>query len=226
MYLRAKVQDGAGPARSFELWREGERRLKRVDGDGLELRVEDEGRPGTPAYVFTVVDRRAGTLRRLPAERAGRLGPAFTWWPQAHLLSLPGPRYTLQRVPGPGARWGGARCEWYLFTPDGQPGTRVCWSREFAVPLRIDEQRGAEWWTRLSVDSIGPIPRRSGTGGWTRRGCGNWRFPNRTRTSEASRFAPSVWLEDDLPARPARGQMAKRELHLREREFPVHDDLE
>ena len=158
VYLRAKVHDGAGHARPFELWREGERRLKRLDEDGLELRVEDEGRPGTPAYVFTVVDRRAGTLRRLTAERAGRLGPAFTWWPQAHLLSLPGPRYTLQRVPGPVARWGGARCEWYLFTPDGLPGTRICWSREFAVPLRIDEQRGADWWTRLSVEAIGPIP--------------------------------------------------------------------
>ncbi|MET0400791.1 MAG: hypothetical protein ABW123_00255 [Cystobacter sp.] len=158
VYLRAKIHDAAGKARLFTLWREGERRLGRLDEDGLELRAEDEGPPGAPAYVFTVVDRRAGTLRRVPAERAARLGPTFTWWSQAHLLSLPGPRYTLQRSSGPGTRWGGARCEWYVFTPAGLPGTRICWSRRYAVPLRIDERRGTEWWTRLSVERIGPLP--------------------------------------------------------------------
>lgn len=152
--LRAKLEDAAGGTHSLELWRQGDKRLRRRSDDVLEIGVEDVGAPGSPAYAFTVVDRRGGTVRRLTPERARSLGPKYVWWPLAHLLGLPAPRYTLQRTPEPGLRVGPARCEWYRYAPEALPEQRICWSREFAVALRIEEKQGTQWRPRLVVESL------------------------------------------------------------------------
>jgi len=157
LHLEARTEDPAGGTHALELWREGDRRLRRRTDGLLEVWLEDQGAAGAPAYAVTVVDRRSRTVRRVPVERAAKLGPAFTWWPLAHLLPLPGPRYTLRKLPEPAKRVGGARCEGYLFIPDGQPEQRICWSREYAVALRHEEKRGEGWWTRLEVKAVKPL---------------------------------------------------------------------
>lgn len=156
--LRAKLEDAAGAVHSLELWRQGDKRLRRRGDDVVELGVEDVGSKGSPAYAFTVVDLRGRTVRRLDPERARSLGPAYTWWPLAHLVGLPAPRYTLQRLSEPGVRVGPARCEWFRYAPDALPEQRICWSREFAVALRVDEKQGAGWHPRLTVESLRVIP--------------------------------------------------------------------
>jgi hypothetical protein len=157
LHLVARSEDLAGGAHVLELWREGERRLRRRTDEALEVWSEDQGPAGAPAYALTVVDRRASTLRRLTVEGGVKLGPAFTWWPLAHLLPLPGPRYTLERLPERGLRVGSARCDWYRFVPAGLPEERICWSREYAVALRHEQKRGEGWWTRLSVEKVEPL---------------------------------------------------------------------
>lgn len=154
VYLRAKLEDGAGGAHGLELWREGEKRLRRRSDDVLEIAVEDVGPPGAPAYAFTVADLRDHTVRRLTPEQARRLGPVYTWWSLAHLLGLPAPRSTLQRAPEPGLKVGPARCDWYRYVPEGLPEERICWSREFAVALRVERKQGSGWSARLTVESL------------------------------------------------------------------------
>ena len=155
--LRAKVEDAAGTSHSLELWRQGDKRLRRRGDEVLEIGVEDVGAPASPAYAFTLVDLRGRTVRRLTPERARSLGPTYTWWPLAHLLGLPAPRYTLQRLTDPGLRVGPARCEWFLYAPEALPEQRICWSREFAVALRVDEKQGTRWSPRLTVESLRAI---------------------------------------------------------------------
>ncbi|ATB31390.1 hypothetical protein MEBOL_004852 [Melittangium boletus DSM 14713] len=157
LYVKARTGDPSGGTHALELWREGDRRLRRRTDALLEVWVEDQGAAGAPAYAVTVVDQRSHTVRRVSVERSAKLGPAFTWWPLAHLLPLPGPRYTLRKLKESVLRVGGARCEWYLYIPDGQPEQRICWSREYAVALRHEEKRGEGWWTRLAVESMGPL---------------------------------------------------------------------
>ncbi|MBM7118662.1 hypothetical protein [Archangium primigenium] len=157
LQVKARTEDPSGGTHTLELWRDGERWLRRRTDGLLEVWVEDQGPAGAPAHAVTVVDRRSGTVRRVSVERSAKLGPAFTWWPLAHLLPLPGPRYTLRRLKAPALRVGSARCDWYVFLPEGQPEQRICWSREYALALRHEEKRGAGWWTRLAVDSVGPL---------------------------------------------------------------------
>ena len=154
LHLVARSEDGA---QVLELWREGDRRLRRRTGETLEVWSEDQGPKGEPAYALTVVDRKERTLRRLTVEYSGKMGPAFTWWPLAHLLPLPGPRYTLERLPERGLRVGSAKCDWYRFVPAGLPEERICWSREYAVALRHEQKRGEGWWTRLTVEKVEPL---------------------------------------------------------------------
>ena len=157
LYLEARTEDPAGGTHVLELWREGDRRLRRRTDGLLEVWMEEQGPAGATAHALSVVDLRSRTVRRVPVERTAKLGPAFTWWSLAHLLPLPGPRYTLRKLPEPSRSVGGARCDVYLFVPDGQPEQRICWSREYAVALRHEEKRGEGWWTRLEVTALKPL---------------------------------------------------------------------
>lgn len=144
-----------GGEHRVEVWRAGQRRLKRVTDGALETYVTR--RPGDAEFRMSVLDLRRRIHTRISRTNMYRIGAFFDWFDLAHALRRPKGAYRLATASPPkGVVRAIQPCTWYDLT-QGARTTRVCWSARSRLPLLILSGGDRPQWRVTEVDER-PIP--------------------------------------------------------------------
>ena len=144
-----------GAEHHVEVWRDGERRIRRRTDDKAEsfaLRT-----PGSPDYRLSVLDLGKKIRTDIDRDNLYRIGQFTDWFDLGHGLRHPKGDYRLvpAATPHEAARAIGA-CEWVALV-QGTQTTHVCWSALAKLPLLIQAADGRTVWRVTRVDHK-PIP--------------------------------------------------------------------
>ena len=139
-----------GGAHRLELWRDGERRLRR-DTDG-RLTSLAAHRPGEAGYRLDLFDRARRIHTVVDRDSLYRVGRFTDWRDLAHGLRHPAGAYRVREVPAPST--GGrpiAPCRWYALE-QGTARSTICWSAAEGLPLAILDASGRSTWRVTALD--------------------------------------------------------------------------
>ncbi len=139
-----------GGEHRLEVWRDGNRRLKRRTDEAVEMyafRKSDD-----PEFRLSVLDLRKRIHTRIDRTNLYRIGNFTDWFDLAHGLKHPAGDYQVARSKAPvGAARAITACDWYDLTVDNRT-THICWSAESRIPLLMQTQEGAVVWRVASLD--------------------------------------------------------------------------
>ncbi len=146
LHLRARYRDAAGGEHRIELWRDGARRLVRRTDGRLTLFAERDGDGEVQLRLHDAARNRAYRVSR---QHLARLGTFADWGALATLLERPAGLRGLRA----GGRGDG--CRWYEAELGDGGGERICWSRRWRIPLRVEQRaRDGAWRPSLVVDAV------------------------------------------------------------------------
>ena len=139
-----------GAEHHVEVWRDGERRIRRRTDDKAEsfaLRT-----PGSPDYRLSVLDLGKKIRTDIDRDNLYRIGQFTDWFDLGHGLHHPKGGYRLVPAASPheAARAIGA-CDWVALV-QGTQTTHVCWSTTAKLPLLIQAADGRTVWRVTHVD--------------------------------------------------------------------------
>lgn len=142
-------QGGDGQSHRLELWRDGERRLRRDTDKRLTTIVTRH--PPDAAYRLDLFDhaRRLHTL--IDRDSLIRIGRFTDWSDLAYGLHRPIGVYTIHPVAAPAVAKPIDRCRWSALT-QGSQHLRICWSDTAALPLLITDAKGTAQWQVTALD--------------------------------------------------------------------------
>lgn len=147
----------------LEEWRLGALHLRRLTDSRIDLHADATStpKPNLPAdYLWQIVDRDKKILHRISSQAMLHAGMLYNFYSMAHVLIRPAGRFVLtqltqSQVGEPPIHVNGLGCTWYGLSPEGQPGSRICWSQEAAIPLKIEMQAKEGTWTQqFLVESL------------------------------------------------------------------------
>lgn len=152
-YTAAFTSGGAD--HRLSVWRDGDRRVKRVTDEALETYAVRK--PGEAAFHMDVLDRRKHIHTRIDRTNLYRVGAFIDWFDLTHGLRHPKGIYQLATGSAPTAALKPlCPCRWYDLTQGGR-AVHVCWSREVRLPLLIVSAEGRTMWRITALDRR-PIP--------------------------------------------------------------------
>jgi hypothetical protein len=154
VYFRANYVDGRGHASRLQVWRDGNRRLRRQTDDAIDLYAE---RNETGGLDLQIADHKRQVLIHADPASFHRVGRFTGWTGLAHMLEAPRGVYTLTRLeqapPSPPI----GECVWFRLeaTVPAKSVNDICWSRQWGIPLAIVaiNSQGARV-TQFSVDDV------------------------------------------------------------------------
>ena len=150
LHFKAEFQS-RGTLHHMDVWRDGERQLKRSTDDRLETFVRRD-EPGTPEFQMTVLDKPRKIITRIDRSNLYRIGNFTDWYDLAHGLKHPMGKYQLVKAKAPAAAGKPvAACAWYDLTQD-QHTTHVCWDGRNRVPLLIVDDKAETIWKITALD--------------------------------------------------------------------------
>jgi hypothetical protein len=143
-----------GGDHQFEVWRDGERRVKRVTDAALITYAVRK--PGDADFDLQLLDLQKRTSTHIDRATMYRLGNFTDWFDLTHALRHPKGGYQLVRSPmrtaaAPAAFKPVAACDWYTLTESGR-ATRLCWSHADRLPLLILSPDGIPAWRVTAID--------------------------------------------------------------------------
>lgn len=147
-----------GAEHRLEVWRDGDRRVRRRTDDAVETYAFREA--AGPEYRLSVLDLKRKLHTRVDRTSLYRLGSFTDWFELAHALRHPRGAYRLTRLrtPPPAPR-PLDRCDWYELAEGGR-SARICWSARDGIPLVVLGADGeASWW----VTALDRAPLPAGT---------------------------------------------------------------
>lgn len=153
VHYRVRYRTATGVHR-LEVWRDGDRLVKRVTDDGVATLVRHA--PGGPEFTMQVADPRRRTSTRIDRTSLYRIGNFTDWFDLGHGLRHPraayqlGPRAPLEAMPRTPAP-----CRWYDLREAGRT-VSICWNAADHLPLLIATAPGRPVWQVLAIDR-GPI---------------------------------------------------------------------
>jgi hypothetical protein len=154
VYFRAHYLDGRGQTHELQVWRDGDRRLRRRTDDAIDLYVD---RDKAGELDFRIVDHRRRVVIRADRTSLHRVGRFTSWIGLAHVLDVPHGTYivtTLSDTPGSPSPFD--ECAWFrLETGVPSPGVNdICWSSKWGLPLAIETASSTERLTQFSIDEV------------------------------------------------------------------------
>lgn len=143
-----------GGDHQLEIWRDGERRVKRVTDAALITYAVRK--PGDADFDLQMLDLRKRTSTHIDRTTMYRLGNFTDWFDLTHALRHPKGAYQLVRTPMPRAAVPAAfkpvaACDWYTLTESGR-ATRLCWNYADRLPLLILSPDGTSAWRVTAID--------------------------------------------------------------------------
>lgn len=150
LHFRAEFQS-RGVVHRMDVWRNGERQLKRSTDDTLETYVERED-PGTPEFQMTVLDKSRKIITRIDRSNLYRIGNFTDWYDLAHGLRHPMGKYELVKAKAPAvADIPVSACAWYDLAQD-QHATHVCWDGKNRIPILMVNEKAETIWRITALD--------------------------------------------------------------------------
>ncbi len=144
----------AGAEHQLEVWRDGDRRVRRRTDDAVETFAFH--RPGEAEFQLSVLDLKKRILTRVDRTSLYRIGSFTDWFDLSHGLEHPRGTY---RLTGAGAPGGAPRplerCRWYELAEAGRT-THICWSARDGIPVLVETDEGEVVWKVTRVDR-GPV---------------------------------------------------------------------
>lgn len=137
-----------------DIWRDGDRRIKRVT-DGL-FETYAVRAPRSPDFDLMVLDRRRKISTRIDRTNLYRLGNFANWFDLGHGLRQPKSAYTIVNGAAPAnASRLVEPCRWFDLKEVNRV-THICWSRASRLPISIVGTNGVTLW-RVTAIETGPI---------------------------------------------------------------------
>ncbi|MBC7414331.1 MAG: hypothetical protein H7327_05300 [Herminiimonas sp.] len=143
-----------GKAHEVEIWRDGDRRLKRRTDDAIETFVFMPA--NEVEWRMVVLDLKRRIRTDIDRTNLIRIGHFTDWFSLSHSLMRPPGAYTLQVDAS--FRSGEkplSSCRWYRLTR-GTQDSRICWSGALHLPLLILNSDNQVQW-RVTASDMGPI---------------------------------------------------------------------
>ena len=139
-----------GGSHRMEVWRDGQRHLKRSTDDAIETYVVRK--PGSAEYQMVILDKPHKIVTRIDRSNLYRVGNFTDWFDLAHGLKHPKGDYQLVTSAAPaGVSRPLAPCTWYDLTQAGHT-VHVCWSARNRLPMLLVDQGGAVVWQVTQLD--------------------------------------------------------------------------
>ncbi len=139
-----------GTQHQLELWRDGERRLKRRTDDSVEIYAFRK--PDDSEFRLSILDLKRHIHTRVDRTNLYRIGNFTDWFDLAHGLKHPKGVYQLVPASAPqGETKPLTACQWYDLTQQ-QRTTHVCWSLKKHIPMIIQAQNLEVLWRVTALD--------------------------------------------------------------------------
>ena len=139
-----------GAMHQLEVWRDGERRVKRRTDNAIETYAFHK--PGDPEFQMSILDLKKRINTRIDRTNLYRIGNFTDWFDLAHGLKHPAGEYRLSKIKAPeDAPKAIKACQWYDLTQDTRT-THICWSEQSRIPLVIQAQGGEVVWKVTALD--------------------------------------------------------------------------
>lgn len=146
---------GADGVHRMELWRDHDRRVKRVTDQAIVSLATH--RAGEPGYQLTVLDLKKRIATQIDRTNLYRVGNFTDWFDLTHGLRHPKGKYSLTLGTAPaGMPASPAPCDWYRLA-QGERTTAICWDAKHRVPLLIASGDHHPIWRVTEVDTK-PVP--------------------------------------------------------------------
>jgi hypothetical protein len=134
----------------LEVWRDGDRRLKRRTDESVETYVSKN--PGDAEFRMSILDSRKRIHTVIDRTNLYRIGNFTDWFDLAHGLKHPKGEYRVAKAAAPaGAPNPVETCKWYDLTQENR-STLVCWSQSARLPLLMVSQEGKVVWRVTALD--------------------------------------------------------------------------
>lgn len=147
-----------GAEHQLEVWRDGDRRLKRRTDEAIETYAFRK--PGDAEFQMSVLDRKKRIHTQIDRTNLYRIGNFTDWFDLAHGLKHPMGEYRVAKAQAPdGAAKAITACQWYDLTQGGRT-THICWSAQSRLPMVIQGQNGEVLWRVAALDRK-PIPEKT-----------------------------------------------------------------
>lgn len=157
-----------GAAHRVEVWRDGDRRIRRRTDDAAESFASKM--PGSPDFRLAVLDLKRRIRTDIDRDKLYRIGNFTDWFDLGHGLRHPKGDYALSPSAAPaGAPAPLKPCRWMALRQAGRT-SHVCWSAADALPLLIQSEAGRTVWRVTEVDHkpIAPATFAIRDGGYVR----------------------------------------------------------
>jgi hypothetical protein len=147
-----------GLEHQLEVWRDGDRRLRRRTDDAIETYAFHK--PGDPEFQMSILDMKKRIHTRIDRTNLYRIGNFTDWFDLAHGLRRPLGEYRIAVAHAPdGAPRAVNACQWYDLNQERR-ATHICWSAQSHLPLVIQAQDGTVVWRVATLDGQ-PIPAKT-----------------------------------------------------------------
>jgi hypothetical protein len=147
-----------GTKHQLEVWRDGDRRVKRRTDEAIETYASRK--PGDSEFHMSILDMRRRIHTRIGRTNLYRIGNFTDWFDLTHGLKHPMGEYWVAKAQVPaGAPKAINACQWYDLTQDTRT-THICWSVQSRLPLLIQAQDGKVVWKVATLDRK-PIPAKT-----------------------------------------------------------------
>jgi hypothetical protein len=147
-----------GSEHQLEVWRDGDKRLKRSTDKAIETYVFRQH--GSTEFQMSILDMKKKICTRVGRTNFYRIGHLIDWFDLAHGLKHPVGAYRIAKAKVPdGVPKAVMDCQWYDLNQNNRT-THICWSPRNRLPVVIQSESGKVVWKLTSVD-MKPIPAKT-----------------------------------------------------------------
>jgi hypothetical protein len=149
LHYQASYHAG-GAGHSIEVWRDGERRVKRRTDGSVETYAFHDA--GDAEFHMSILDMKKRIHTKISRTNLYRIGNFTDWFDLGHGLRHPKGQYQLTRVSAPKEAPRPLQpCTWYELAQEGH-ASRICWSANHHVPMLIASPEGRLVWRVTELD--------------------------------------------------------------------------
>jgi hypothetical protein len=152
------IYTAGGVEHRMEVWRDGDRRVKRRTDDSVETYAFHDA--GDAEFHMSILDMKKRIHTRISRTNLYRIGNFTDWFNLGHGLRHPKGKYQLTSVAVPkDVPKPLQSCTWYELSK-GEHASRICWSTQSHVPMLIASEDGKVIWRITGID-YKPIPAKT-----------------------------------------------------------------